>query len=942
MGEIASAFSRSYRDYTMAGVGASGLHEPLKRDLRQLGVLLDGGLSQLAAAFVADGATIVYATRAALFADLAYPSGALGIVWNDGERSGIYIKSGAPGSGAWTATGLMLKGAKGDDGLSFYDVALQSGYIPAGTTEQQFIAIMAGEITAAASARAIAWAEGTHPGGPGTKSAREWAVYSWDAVLREKGDPGSPGEGYATRAALALAGNAATALDDAYLTPGDIAGKFVFTAHDMAAALAGIPEAVRAVQTVIIPPQSDPSGASGAWVRVIDGPADVCWFGADRTGDVDSAPAICAAAALFPEVLAPEGEYRVAGPTGGTAPENFAAIVLPSNTILRGAGRGKTIIRLGDDLAKHVIALTSVKNSPEASPAAPTRGISISGMTIDGNRDNQSDLGQWSGIEMSWVDHFHVSDIHTLDTRGHGVSCHGARFGVIERGESERFGDDGVSVADAGLDFTDPNARYSEHIEVRDWYSHDAEVGGYAESGSGFEVDDGPRHISFRRCVAERCINSFDVHWHAGDNHPTNSPRVPGELLFEDCRSIDPVKGHYSFLSNWRVPHSGLSIRRIYAEGRPVSPNSASGALLIGNGIWENVLVDGVKAVDAGRINLRGIKGGSIDNIEADFVVGDGGADDLRDRRVDLRGDKLADGSLTKMEGVRIGRIAVRNASAVLIRDHVRCSYKRLDLTACPFLWVHSSDHLDINGWSVTGATHASYSVLIGGASETEIGNGSATGREVAVSLGAGLIDGGAGHGIYLQPSSVAQAMRDLVLEDVDVDHPMKCGLRAVTGAGGGIYNAVARGLRIDSACQNESGEVQQVVLGSDAGSIVDGFVFSGLKIRKSSGIATRGLTHNAATGVINVHVIDSDIRDSGSTSNYYDVNRIVTWARTMGGLNRRVSYDTAAPSVGLYTRGDIIWNTLPSASGKAGWVCTTGGDAASTAVFKPFASIDA
>ena len=264
------------------------------------------------------------------------------------------------------------------------------------------------------------------------------------------------------------------------------------------------------------------------------------------------------------------------------------------------------------------------------------------------------------------------------------------------------------------------------------------------------------------------------------------------------------------------------------------------------------------------------------------------------------------------------------------------------DLTGVPFLWVHSSDHLDINGWSVTGATHASYSVLIGGASETEIGNGSATGREVAISLGAGLISGGAGHGIYLQPSSVAQAMRDLVLEDVDVDHPMKCGLRAVTGAGGGIYNAVARGLRIDSACQNESGEVQQVVLGSDASSIVDGFVFSSLKIRKSSGIATRGLTHNAATGVINVHVLDSDIRDSGSTSNYYDVNRIVTWARTMGGLNRRVSYDTAAPGVGLYTRGDIIWNTLPSASGKAGWVCTTGGDAASTAVFKPFASIDA
>lgn len=75
-----------------------------------------------------------------------------------------------------------------------------------------------------------------------------------------KGDPGSPGEGYGSRTALALAGNAASNLDDAYLTEIGFAGKFVYSTANLSAQVTASPRDY-------IGKQSDPTGATGAWVR---------------------------------------------------------------------------------------------------------------------------------------------------------------------------------------------------------------------------------------------------------------------------------------------------------------------------------------------------------------------------------------------------------------------------------------------------------------------------------------------------------------------------------------------------------------------------------------------------------------------------------------------------------------------------------------------------
>lgn len=45
------------------------------------------------------------------------------------------------------------------------------------------------------------------------------------------------------------------------------------------------------------------------------------------------------------------------------------------------------------------------------------------------------------------------------------------------------------------------------------------------------------------------------------------------------------------------------------------------------------------------------------------------------------------------------------------------------------------------------------------------------------------------------------------------------------------------------------------------------------------------------------------------------------------GKIHARHGSQTAAPTTGLWERGDIVWNSEPSASGTIGWVCVAGGE---------------
>lgn len=149
MGDIAERFSIIYRDHEVAGVPASGGHEPEKGQIRFIGNLIDNALALLGSAVTVGSATAVYASKSSLNGNLSAPDRSIGIVYNDGANNGVYVKVGAAGTGVWTATGLMLAGRQGDDGpagQSIYDLAIETGAVPPGTTPDQFVQQFVGQL----------------------------------------------------------------------------------------------------------------------------------------------------------------------------------------------------------------------------------------------------------------------------------------------------------------------------------------------------------------------------------------------------------------------------------------------------------------------------------------------------------------------------------------------------------------------------------------------------------------------------------------------------------------------------------------------------------------------------------------------------------------------------------------------------------------------------
>lgn len=100
MGAIKEEFDQTYRDFSTDGVQSSGPHNPKKEDQRALGLLIEQGIANAALGAMVD---ISYGTRAELEADLLHDPDTVGLIYSDPDTSknGLYVKSGASGSGAW-------------------------------------------------------------------------------------------------------------------------------------------------------------------------------------------------------------------------------------------------------------------------------------------------------------------------------------------------------------------------------------------------------------------------------------------------------------------------------------------------------------------------------------------------------------------------------------------------------------------------------------------------------------------------------------------------------------------------------------------------------------------------------------------------------------------------------------------------------------------------
>lgn len=114
------------------------------------------------------------------------------------------------------------------------------------------------------------------------------------------------------------------------------AGLFAWRDENLRAAVRSDP-----LQGLHIAPAADPGGGSGAWVRIVDGPLDVRWFGALADGKSDDGPAFNAALAMRRPVHAPAGVYRIATPIAAPPPLTETFTAGPS---LSGDGMGLTIL----------------------------------------------------------------------------------------------------------------------------------------------------------------------------------------------------------------------------------------------------------------------------------------------------------------------------------------------------------------------------------------------------------------------------------------------------------------------------------------------------------------------------------------------------------------------------------------------------------------------
>lgn len=420
----------------------------LRAFLANLDGRVGGALTQLLAAFVANQAVVVYPARSSLYGNLAPADRALGIVYNDGSNNGLYIKSGVAGSGSWSATGLMLRGEQGEDGpqgkrgtdgKSFLQTAIDTGYVPAGTTEAQLNDKIVGQITATAVAardKAQEWAEGSGaPGGGQSKSSRGWAFDA--ANLSTAAGIGKTGAetaaaaagqyrqgiqdavaGLPTAATLPLQAVSRTIMAgftgqnagrQAFLSETGRAGPWEWLAGDQSALVTGDPD-----QAFCVAPTATPNGSAGAWRRIGiltglpgSGLALATWAGVMAGGTADQA-------AKINRLLALPGVTSVELPAGIIMTDR--AIMLKSGQRLFGQGVGATTIKA---LPGTVSGQTDPAN-PNANALIYGRrgavGVRVHDLYLDGSKVGNHYL---NGVTMFGCIDFVVERVWSKDISGY-------------------------------------------------------------------------------------------------------------------------------------------------------------------------------------------------------------------------------------------------------------------------------------------------------------------------------------------------------------------------------------------------------------------------------------------------------------------------------------------------------------------------------------------
>jgi hypothetical protein len=233
------------------------------------------------------------------------------------------------------------------------------------------------------------------------------------------------------------------------------------------------------------------------------------------------------------KVYIPEGVFVTKG------------IKLPSWTILAGAGKGKTIIKLHNSAPKGNRLVTNRNHR------TGNRNIYVKGMTLDwnverlGNVDKTSTWGNhsscllYANVKYGWVKDvegvnpgLHCFDISSplYNYYGDGYRARGgSEFIWMDKLSGYGFGDDGITT------------HHSDNIFISNCHMSDpsgrAHKKGFSNS-NGIEIDDGSRNVWLLNNSSARCFGGVEIKAHHTSS-AANNIVIIGHISVNDNRSYN-------------------------------------------------------------------------------------------------------------------------------------------------------------------------------------------------------------------------------------------------------------------------------------------------------------------------------------------------------------------------------------------------------------------
>ncbi|MRX71198.1 pectate lyase [Bacillus lacus] len=235
----------------------------------------------------------------------------------------------------------------------------------------------------------------------------------------------------------------------------------------------------------------------------------------------------------YVKVIIPEGTFITRG------------IRLPSHSMLRGQGKGRTILKLHDEASRSARLITNSQHVKGNSH------ILVEHMTLNWNVERLKDIeitsagGHYSScltyanVQFGWVNSveavnpgLHCFDISSAlyNYSGDGFRAkRGSRYIWLNHLTGSGFGDDGITT------------HHSDYIFISN--SHMADPSGRAHkegfsNSNGIEVDDGSRHVVLMNNSTARCFGGVEIKAHHNSSAAANT-QIIGHLSVHDNRSYN-------------------------------------------------------------------------------------------------------------------------------------------------------------------------------------------------------------------------------------------------------------------------------------------------------------------------------------------------------------------------------------------------------------------